>query len=59
MAYQGLGRIALENGEYKEAMEYFKLIDNKIYYNTAFKYYRENILDKYGLLFFLIMPHLH
>lgn len=55
MAYQGLGRIALENGEYKEAMEYFKLIDNKIYYNIAFKYYRENILDKYGLLFFLII----
>ncbi len=53
MAYLGIGKNLLENEEYKEAMSYFRLIGNKTYYGQAFKLYREEILDKYGLLIFI------
>lgn len=53
MAYLGLGKTFLENGDYVKAMEYFRLIGNKTYYGQAFKLRREQILEKYGLWIFL------
>ena len=52
MAYLGIGKIALEKGDYKQAMENFKLIGNKLYYEKAYKLYREEFLGKFGLLIF-------
>ncbi len=53
IAYLGIGRICLEQGKYKDAMKYFKLINNKTYYDKAFKAYRENILSKIGVIVLL------
>ena len=55
MAYLGLGKIALEQGEYEKAMEYFKIIGDKTYYEKAFKLQREGILQKIGFLTFAIV----
>lgn len=55
MAYLGLGKIALENGEYKEAMRYFKLIGDKVYYEKAYRLYREGILQKAGFVTFIVI----
>lgn len=53
MAYLGLGKIALEKGEYEEAMEYFKIIGDKTYYEKAYKFNREKLLQKAGFLTFI------
>ena len=55
MAYLGLGKIALENGEYEKAMEHFKLIGDKTYYERAYKLHREGVLQKLGFLTFLVI----
>lgn len=47
VAYKGKGNCLLHKEEYKEAMKYFKLCDNKDLYIEAFKYYREEIMNKY------------
>lgn len=44
IAYTGLGKIRLRNKQYQEAMEYFKLADNRKYYSKAFSYYRREYL---------------
>lgn len=53
MAYLGLGKIALENGDYEKAMDYFKIIGDKTYYEKAFKLQREGILQRIGFLTFI------
>lgn len=53
MAYLGLGKIALEQGKYEDAMEYFKIIGDKTYYEKAYKLNREVILQKAGFLTFI------
>lgn len=50
LAYYGMGKIALEKGDYQQAMSYFQMISNKTYYGKAFKFYRQEILNKYGLI---------
>ena len=55
IAYLGLGKIALEQGKYEEAMDLFKLIGDKAYYQRAFKLYREEILSKIGILVFALI----
>ncbi len=55
MAYLGLGKIALEQGKYEEAMDYFKIIGDKTYYEKAFKLQREGTLQKIGFLTFAIV----
>ncbi len=51
MAYIGLGRVLLRNGEYKKAMEYFDLANNRKYYSKAFTFYRREFLaDKFGAI---------
>lgn len=49
VAYKGVGRAKLINGEYKEAMEYLKTGDDRFYYSMAVQnfrreYVRENFL---------------
>ncbi|MBO4467918.1 MAG: hypothetical protein J5766_01320, partial [Clostridia bacterium] len=48
MAYLGLGKIALEKGKYQQAMDYFKIIGDKTYYEKAYKLRRDEILQKAG-----------
>ena len=46
LAYLGIGKALLRRGEYQEAMEYFKLAHNAIYYSKAYTEYRDIILSK-------------
>ena len=45
-AYTGLGKLSLRRHEYKKAVEYFKLGNNKMYYSRAFQRYRREVLRK-------------
>ena len=47
MAYTGLGEAMLKNGEYRQAVEYFRLSNNKERESVAFGYYRSQLLRKY------------
>lgn len=42
LAYVGIGKRYLKEGEYQKAMEYFKNGNSKKYYSLAFKYYRKD-----------------
>lgn len=46
LAYVGLGKAALKDGEYKKAMEYFELGNSRKYYSTAFYYYRKDKMQE-------------
>lgn len=46
IAFNGIGKLLLRQGEYKEAMEYFKLGHDTYYYSKAFKEYRNQILEE-------------
>lgn len=46
MAYIGLGKTLLSEGDYKKAMEYFKLGNNRKYYSKAFYYYRKEVMEE-------------
>ena len=46
LAYLGIGKALLRRGEYQEAMEYFKLAHNAIYYSKAYTEYRDIVLSK-------------
>ena len=50
MAYLGIGKTLLEQEKYQQAMDNFRLINNRSYYSKAFKLYRQQILDKIGIL---------
>lgn len=45
MAYIGLGKTFLTEGNYKQAMEYFKLGNSRKYYSKAFYYYRMELME--------------
>lgn len=45
LAYIGLGKTYLKDGEYKKAMEYFKLGNSRKYYTKAFYYYRKTVME--------------
>lgn len=47
MAYIGLGKTYLSEGDYKKAMEYFELGNSRKYYNKAFYYYRKEVMEEY------------
>ena len=47
LAYTGLGKVALQNEEYKKAVEYFRLSQNRTYYSKAYKAYRQEMLTKW------------
>lgn len=51
LAYVGIGKSLLRNGEYQEAMRYFELGHNAEYYSDAFKQYRNDLLkENFGIL---------
>ena len=45
IAYVGMGKALYRQGEYKEAMEYFKLGNNRTLYSKSFKENRKNIFN--------------
>lgn len=52
IAYSGIGRFHLREGNFKEAVDYFKLGHNSYYYSKAFQNYRNQILrDNFGWIF--------
>ncbi len=67
VAYIGMGKTCLKEGDYKQAMKYFQLGNSRKYYTKAFKFYRkermQNSFAKYmgvaivlvllGILFFV------
>lgn len=46
-AYDGIGKALLYSGEYREAMEYFRLAGNRTYESRAFELYRTQLLRKF------------
>ncbi len=46
LAYLGIGKALNLRGEYKEAMEYFKLAHSPMYYSKAYTNYRDNVLSE-------------
>ncbi|WP_162163898.1 hypothetical protein [Acholeplasma hippikon] len=59
VAYKGIGKYYLRNGDYKTAMEYFKYGHDQYYYSKAFKQYRNNIIKAnfgYILAIIIIIP---
>ena len=56
LAYLGIGKALNRRGEYKEAMKYFKLAHNAIYYSKAFNSYRDAVLNEnFNLLMVVAM----
>lgn len=47
VAYSGIGKNYLMKSEYKKAMEYFKLGQNRVFYSKAYNGYRSEMLEKY------------
>lgn len=51
LAYVGIGKSLLRNGQYEEAMRYFELGHNAEYYSDAFKQYRNDLLkENFGIM---------
>mgnify|MGYP003305918832 CR=1 FL=1 len=51
LAYVGIGKSLLRNGQYEEAMKNFELGHNATYYSDAFKQYRNDLLkENFGIL---------
>jgi tetratricopeptide (TPR) repeat protein len=44
IAYNGIGKLLLRQGEYRDAMEYFRLGHDQYYYSKAFREYRNDII---------------
>ena len=56
LAYLGIGKALNRRGEYKEAMKYFELAHNAIYYSKAFNSYRDAVLNEnFNLLMAVVM----
>lgn len=53
IAYLGIGKDYLDQGNYEKAMEYFELVGNSQYYMRAFAKKRQLFLNKYGMLIFI------
>ena len=62
LAYAGIGRSLLREGEYKKAMDYFKINMDDTNYSKAFKLYRKEIIEEnilyifIGVFLILIVP---
>ena len=55
LAYSGLGKAELERENYKLAMEYFKLAEDTIGYEDAFKEYSEIVLKENFIYIFIVI----
>lgn len=47
LSYSGVGDARYNQGNYSEAMKYYKLGNNRKYYSAAFEQYRTLVLDRY------------
>ena len=47
MAYVGLGKTYLAEGQYEKVMECFEFGNHKEYYSKAFQYYRKELMEQY------------
>ena len=57
IAYVGIGKVLLRQGEYKQALEYLKLGYDREYYSKAFGKYRKEMVRKYfgaGMTFVIV-----
>ena len=56
IAYNGIGKYLLREGNFKEAMEYFKLGHDHYYYSKAFKEYRNAIIkENFGYIVLIVL----
>lgn len=47
MAYDGIGKILLRRGDYREALDYLEYADDDYYYSKAWKLYRKDWIETY------------
>ncbi len=47
LAYSGIGRMLLRDGQYEEAMEYLKMGEDRTYYDKAYEKVRTAVLRQY------------
>ncbi len=56
IAYNGIGKFYLREGNYKDAMTYFELGHDHYYYSKAFKGYRNAIIkDNFGYIMLVVV----
>ncbi|MCD7727609.1 MAG: hypothetical protein LUH57_04620 [Ruminococcus sp.] len=55
MAYMGLGKAALNEGNYEEAMDYFEYAEDNENYDKAYQYYREEFLSRHFTAIIVIL----
>ncbi|GIP27560.1 hypothetical protein J23TS9_26900 [Paenibacillus sp. J23TS9] len=56
VAYIGIGKSLLKQGDNREAMNYFKLGNSREYYSEAFKRYRKEVVfDHFGMIVLFIV----
>jgi tetratricopeptide (TPR) repeat protein len=53
LAYDGIGKIKLRKGEYREAMRYLKYAEDDYYYSKAWQLYRKQLIENY-LFYFIV-----
>ena len=46
VAYIGMGKSCLKEGDYKQAMKYFELGNSRKYYTRAFQFYRKELMQE-------------
>lgn len=54
LAYTGLGRAFFRENQFREAMEMFRLGENRAQYSLAYNYYRREVLNNNFTLIFLM-----
>ncbi|MBE6940898.1 MAG: hypothetical protein E7455_01225 [Ruminococcaceae bacterium] len=47
LAYDGIGKIMLRNGDYEQSLEYLKYADDDYYYSQAWKLFRKDWIERY------------
>ncbi|MBO2517291.1 MAG: hypothetical protein CW338_08490, partial [Clostridiales bacterium] len=55
LAYLGIGKVQLRNGQYQDAMVSFRLASNRTYYSKALKEYRQQVFDDSFTWIFIIV----
>ena len=58
LAYVGIGRSQLRQGEYKKAMDNFEIVRDSRNYSKAFKYYREQVVEDNIVWFIVVLAAL-
>ena len=46
LAYRGIGKVLLRNGQYEEALEYLEYAKDEYYYSKAWKLYRKDWIEE-------------